>query len=906
MTAGFAPRKTNHRGVVLAGAFWFDPLLIGAQRLADRVLSLWGEGCMIHSADGGVLLILAVPTLVDSRCAPGVVLTRREGLLMGFPLTENELAQLRPPPGSALLCRGGRVSICPLSRETTLDPAAWLDVNDFVKQTSRPLGDPPPRAAHGQGIEPEPFESHFDPELTRPPDEKTALLNALAEAKSQKGAGAARSRFSLGNLLAWLLRSLKNGKTAKAAAAGKPYSSRKTRPETWLGRQFTLVRRALGSLLLHSPAARFLGRQQARYLEKMAHLFEENNLDQALRYAIPLATFEEMTRAAQSFLPPRPRGNLSISVGSSSGPARLMSLANDYQLYLIELYRRAYERLEQKGEIEKAAFVLLELLKRNEEAIALLERHKKFRFAAEIAQARGLPPGMVIRLWFLAGEPAQAVLVARKTGEFADAVVRLERTHPDEAQKLRIIWAGFLAKAGNYGAAVDAAWRVPEASALILEWINRGIHLEGAIAARLMVKKIAMFPSSREEVLPKIREILRETLPGSLRAKLSLGKAILEHGDQQDLIGLSGFVLRELLKELRAVPFNPGFESVVAGLKRITRDRMLLEDLPSKKFPIPAAGPEGFIMLRRDAADVGLHRLYDGVCLPSGRLIVALGEAGVRVLSQRGVLIAHLDCPADRLVVNDSGNRVIAMARRGEVCRLARIDLETLREHYWCDAPLHRAADTYDGEVWLASHEDTLMAVDALSHRFQSIWQINDLKGPILAMARNSSALSLLVGVADEPEHWTYETPSMTLRQRYGMFKEQELVQTWAVTPKEHYGVCMRNPSPSPGEPDRFFIRIGNSRAQAAWQSREFVPAPASLRLYDHICTASMETAEGQRMLFFRWPGETSTPALQLDLIGARSASIRRYANTFCVVDDCGRVLVIAPENLRVIREAKV
>jgi hypothetical protein len=37
----------------------------------------------------------------------------------------------------------------------------------------------------------------------------------------------------------------------------------------------------------------------------------------------------------------------------------MMSLSDDYQLYLSELYRQAFERLERAGEIEKAAFVLL-------------------------------------------------------------------------------------------------------------------------------------------------------------------------------------------------------------------------------------------------------------------------------------------------------------------------------------------------------------------------------------------------------------------------------------------------------------------------------------------------------------------------------------------------------------------
>jgi len=138
--------------------------------------------------------------------------------------------------------------------------------------------------------------------------------------------------------------------------------------------------------------------------------------------------------------------------------------------------------------------------------------------------------------------------------------------------------------------------------ALISEWIDRGIRLEGAIAARLMVKKILLAPGSLEGGLPRIREVVHDRLPGGMRAKLSLGKAILEHADRQDLRAMSGFVLRELLKDLHAIPFNPGFESVVKELKATTLDRLLVEDLPSQKLPVPATDSKGCLVIRRDAA----------------------------------------------------------------------------------------------------------------------------------------------------------------------------------------------------------------------------------------------------------------------------------------------------------------
>ncbi len=962
------PRRPSHRGFVAASGFWLDPALIGAERMAGRILSLWSEGCVLHEAAGGVVLVLPSPALVESRRAPGVVLTRRGGLLAGFPVTDREIARLAPPPGSALLCREGRVRVCPLSGETVLDPAAWLDVEGFAARESRPLGDLPAPAAVSRGLEPAPLESHFGPELTRQPEEKTKLLQALEKALARKGAGAfesreprARPRIELPpgmgravlmilasaaglafiiwivqnsgrsstgvligliitfylirggrfpflepfKVLASLFRSRRAPRSAARATAAKRGPLRRTRRASWLGRAFDATRGFLGSTLGRTPAATLFVGRQARYMHKMTSMFEENDLDDALRHAIPLATLGQMGRATWSPFRPKARVDLSIGLGGTGGPARLIFLSPDYQAYLVSLYRQACARLEREGQIEKAAFVLLELLKENEEAIALLERHKRFRFAAEVAQARGLPPGMVIRLWFLAGEPAEAVRVARTTGAFADAVGRLERSHPDEAKKMRVLWAGYLAEAGNYGAAVDAAWPVPEARRLLLEWIERGIRLEGAIAARLMVKRIALEPEALEGLLPKIGEILHDTLPGGLRAKLSLGKALLEHEGREDLRALSGFVLRNLLKDLHAEPFNPGFGSVVQGLKKATGDRLLVEDLPSHAFPVPAAGPRGGLTFGRDASDVGLHRLYDGVCLPGGRLVVALGEAGVQVLSRRGALVARIDQPADCLVLNDSGNRAIAVARRGAVSRLARIDLETLKGSYWCDALIDLAAETFDGEVWFVAQGDALMAVDCLADRFESIWRVGDLKGPVLAMARNASALGYILDRPPAPEHWRYELPSLTLRLKYEISGADDPAGLWSVTPKDQYGACLSKPEPPETGGERFFIRVGTRDQRSVWQSRDLEGSPGSFRLYNTTAVVTTRTAEGQRVYFFRWPGATGEPAVTLDLAGAGSVAVRRYAHTFCVTDDRGRLLVLAGDDFRLVRETR-
>src|SRR5262249_26377745 len=209
-------------------------------------------------------------------------------------------------------------------------------------------------------------------------------------------------------------------------------------------------------VLLHHFAARVLvwsrlaplvGRRHAEYLARMLEMFDSNQLDDALRHAIPLNNALESALRQPALRTPSPRKDLAI-VPARAPAATSLGLGADLFDGLRQRYRRAFERLVLMGEIEKAAFVLAELLNANEEAVSFLERHHKFRLAAEIAEARRLPPGLVIRQWFLAGERGHAVRVARKTGAFADAVVRLERTHEHEARALRLVWADALASAG--------------------------------------------------------------------------------------------------------------------------------------------------------------------------------------------------------------------------------------------------------------------------------------------------------------------------------------------------------------------------------------------------------------------------------------------------------------------------
>src|SRR5262249_36090594 len=104
------------------------------------------------------------------------------------------------------------------------------------------------------------------------------------------------------------------------------------------------------------------------------------------------------------------------------------------------------------------------------------------------------------------------------------------------------------------------------------------------------------------------------------------------------------------------------------------------------------------LALRWPAADAGALAGAARAGPPGARFLVALGELGVRILGRDERTLAHIDQPAARLAVSDLGTRAIAVAPRGQLQRLARLDLAERRGAHWCDVELDSFVSSFDGE----------------------------------------------------------------------------------------------------------------------------------------------------------------------------------------------------------------
>lgn len=910
------PRLPVHRGVVNASGFLVGTGIAGELEARRRVLALWAPGAQVHWLEDGWLIRLPRPVRVNCDRAPGLPLVEEKVLaakvLVALPLPAEELAALHPRDGAVVRLRGGSlVADLPSSAEL-VDPADWLGVEGFGLIVTAPLGDPP--------AEPEAREeaaASFDPRahlLGVPPADPRLREVLAALGKTEPAAGAAgrrRPRTSRGGTVAHWLHGvgstlwglLRKPSPAGAGESRAPAPSAAATPSLG-GRIADSLHRVASRMVLASRLSRLVGRRHAAYIQRMMEMFERGDVQEALRLAIPLGGSAGEALRGLPLRPPARRRDLRIRPRETRTWA-VVGLAPDLFTELQRLYRNAFHRLEFQERFEEAAFLLAEVLQANEEAVAFLERHGRLRLSAEMAEARGLPPGLVVRQWFLAGDRKRALRIARRTGAFADAVTRLERSRqPGEARELRLLWAEGLAQGGDYAAAVEVVWPLPDSRELALAWMDRAIDQGGPSAGRMLARKLAAVPEQFEKIREQVVALLESWRAEGAAARLAFADSLRQGPRTPEAMTLARAAVRAIARDsgsLGARMPPAEFHQLVT----FAGDGSLRADAPALPLARRAAWTSKDEVWRVEVAapDAGTMPAYDAAFLPSGLTAVALGEAGVRLVSRAGRTVAEIDQPAHRLVLSDHGDRALALARRGDAWRLARIDFPTRKAEVWCDARIGAFAPDYDGSLWFVTSEHGLTAIETTGQRFDGPWGIPDLPGSARAVARSTSRCSLLVAGAT-PEVWTWELPSFTLRSRGSVsppLPEDELHSRHrTVAPdgtlieqsigfstgrrlalKLHvHGRCEFD-IPLPGE---------------GWAS-EPVVSPAWV-------ASPVHGPEGTRVYLTHV--ETGRVRAEVTLARAGRVTLRLTAQDFTVVDDRGRVVILDLENGQMRRDLRL
>ncbi len=623
------PRLTAHRGTVVAGGFLLDAELLGEEEARRRVLALWSPGDGVYRIGPLFALRLGAPRQVSCSMAPGLPLVSSRGILMSAPLTADELDALALPHGSLALVRGGVAEAMVLGAECEVSVGSWLDLSGLEVEEGRALGDlctvpevaipaavTDVRAALGGSIPP-------------PSEEVAKVLESLRSRAEPTATQAGSQQPGLGTrFLAWLAGKL-NPRGGATPTSAPQTTALATVPRS--GGLRAWFSRALERILMRTQLLSVLERQHAAYFERMLDMFENGDFESALRHAIPLGGSEA---AELAFGVPQPRDSLTLG----QRPERITQMLGSARIdaRLRETYLNAFRRLEREGRIEEAAYVLAELLNDSDRAVEYLEQHGRLRMAAELAEARRLPIGRIIRQWFLAKETERAIALARLHGAFAEALSWLEikKTDPAVIKGLRLLWADTLAKAGKFAEAVAVIREVPEGLGLADAWIDRALKLGGAAEARALPLKLELHPEAFPEVRDRVLELCEPEADDGAVARTALGEALMAgaaHAQKamqpeaavSKSVTLARAVGRALVQDAR------GLDGETARLaKRVIKfsgDGPLQTDLPSFQ-PRKGVPPTAFDLWLRPG-DVGTLPIRDGAALPRGRALARRGRS---------------------------------------------------------------------------------------------------------------------------------------------------------------------------------------------------------------------------------------------------------------------------------------
>jgi len=813
------------RTSVLASGFVLDVPVIGTAEAADRVMAAWQDGAELRQLpQGSWLLRLATAVQLRADRAPGLPLVDRHGALVAVGADGDGAAD------EVVLLHGGVIRRHRITELPAVDPADWLDVSELTIRQLIPLERPvePETVLDEVPVRPQP-DLRVAARL-RPRSRRARLMTArvpfqplwsalgrvyrslelvlggvlvlgFAGAVAEqlcREVGAPIAADLGGGLLRGLLlltvvalvlfggsrvaRGLAGSREVRGRAATTSATSapgrRAARAAAATARRRRLtahLRGLLAQLAMRSPAAPVVRARHARYLRELTSAFEQRRWEDALRDAIALASEsagDSRSRWLDLRLPQRRTGALRARPYTvSSGGASLLSGLTIHQ-HLSGLYREAAQLLERDGRIEEAAFVLADLLDAGAEAAALLERHGRFEQAAELAEGRALAPDLVVRLWWRAGERVRAVRTAQTRGAFASTVERLSRVDREAALELRRAWVRSSQQAGDRLGAVEAAWPEESLRPLIAADLRDGVAIGGSTQARALAHVLALQPggAARELALATLES--REPQHRGRREQLAAALARVPGADPA--------VDRELATAaVRAVVRDRGFGGSVDD----STQRRLFTDLLERADPLAAAdlrapssdrtGPARTIDLTA-AHEPGRLPVLDAVALDSGSVLVACGEAGVRLLAPDGRTRARWDTPAHRLVVADHGSVVLLVARYGQVSEIARLDLATRAVRRWTALTVRDVVPSFDGRLLITLDDDGIAVIDTLAARPVVVWRELDREARVLgSIARTATSCSALVASGARVERWRWDLPGWQLRARTSLSDDE-------------------------------------------------------------------------------------------------------------------------------------
>ncbi|MFF3087289.1 bpX6 domain-containing protein [Streptomyces nojiriensis] len=949
-----ATQGAAFRATVTATGFVLDVPVIGPAEAAERAIASWQDGAELRQLpDGRWLFVLAAPVEIRADRAPGLPVVRTDRGAQAAVGADTRTAAA----GQLAVATGGMTVVHRIAALTELDPAGWLDLSGITLHRPRPADatgheaepvvealprrpEPDLRAAAGIAPRSErarrltegtpagtrrraaPFAGRFRPASVPGPWALAAalvvllllLLLLLLAAQGGLHGGALLLPLAAGLLV--LLRKRAAGAVPGPEGADGGAGAGTATPAAEHGPSRGRARRPLFGALLARLAMRTAGPliqgRHARYLRELTRAFEQRRWEDALRDAIRLAgdRSAEQKPWLSLGLPRRYEGALRpTSQAGGSGAVSPLSGRTVHE-HLAALYQRAAEELERAGRIDEAAFVLADLRGAPAEAVALLVRHRRTAQAAELAEGRDLGADLVVRLWWQAGERERAVRTAYRRAAFAPAVERLAADDPASARELRVAWAAHRRESGDRLGAAEVLWADESLRPSAVGDLRDAVALGGPTRSRALPYLLALGAgeSTRALALAVLEGDGHPATTG--RSALAAALAELPAADPaQD---------RELATAAaRAVVRDGGFGGTLGDRDAGARHQRLLKradplvaaDLARPSRTAPAA-PH---LTTHTAADrSGTLPVLDAALLGSGAVLVACGQAGVRLLTADGRTKARWDVPADQLVLADHGGVAMLVAGYGRVREVSRLDLATRSVRRWTTLRSRQIVPSFDGRHLITADDDGITVLDTLAPRPTVVWR--ELGGAERLVGRLARTPAGCTGVVSSSlpdgtqvvELWRWDLPGWELRSR---------LRPDAFSPGRSAALAAgslltADRQPADGSPDRTVLHWTTEGPPARPGARPGIEgvAPHGPIVDGDHWTLAVPGPDGTGVLLHTGAGAGYAPTATVFFPQAdtRAPGLRRHADAVTHWHRSGRVLATTPDGATLLANLRV
>src|SRR5262249_26354292 len=163
--------------------------------------------------------------------------------------------------------------------------------------------------------------------------------------------------------------------------------------------------------------------------------------------------------------------------------------------------------------------------------------------------------------------------------------------------------------------------------------------------------KLSLVPASFPDVRERVLDLLDDSAPAALGERRAFTEALLAEASSPGARTLARAAVRALVRDGGRTG-EPAPTPLVERLAAFAGDDGVRAGRPvsttAERTPVSRVGAP--VVASVAAGDTGVPPVHDAAHLPDGRTVLALGEAGVRVLGRTGRPLFALDQPAHRLV----------------------------------------------------------------------------------------------------------------------------------------------------------------------------------------------------------------------------------------------------------------